>query len=67
VRELRARRRELGLRGVVIFNWKDAPPFPGTEDFFGVHTGLLRRNGAGKPALGALQEAARGPSATLEP
>jgi hypothetical protein len=55
-----ARRREdLGLRGVVYFNWKDLPPYPGGEDFFGIHTGLLDIRGRPKPALEAFREGAR--------
>jgi hypothetical protein len=56
---LAARRRELGLRGVVYFDWKDAPPYAGGRDFFGLHTGLLRRDGTPKPGLAAYQRAAR--------
>ena len=54
----RARRR-LGLRGIVYFNWRDSRPFAGGREFFGLHTGLLRRNGTTKPALGAFARAAR--------
>jgi hypothetical protein len=60
-------RRELGVRGVVYFNWRDAPPYPGGHDFFGLHTGLLRRNGSPKPAFhsfrAAVREAAANPDA----
>jgi hypothetical protein len=52
-------RRELGLRGVVYFNWRDALPYPGGHDFFGLHTGLLRRNGTPKPAFHSFAAAAR--------
>jgi hypothetical protein len=59
-------RRELGVRGVVYFNWRDAPPYPGGQDFFGLHTGLLRRNGGPKPAFrsfrAAVREAASNPN-----
>lgn len=54
----RARGR-LGIRGVVYFNWRDSRPFAGGREFFGLHTGLLRRNGSAKPALGAFARAAR--------
>jgi len=54
----RARAR-LGIRGVVYFNWRDARPFPGGREFFGLHTGLLRLNGSSKPALSAYGGAAR--------
>jgi hypothetical protein len=55
-----ARRREdLGIRGAVYFNWRDSRPFAGGQDFFGLHTGLLRRDGTAKPALGAFGRATR--------
>ena len=54
----RARGR-LRIRGVVYFNWRDAPPFAGGREFFGLHTGLLRLNGTPKPALAAYARAAR--------
>ena len=54
----RARER-LGLRGVVYFNWRDSRPFAGGREFFGLHTGLLRRDGRPKPALAAYARAAR--------
>ena len=47
------RRHELGLHGVIYFNWRDAPVYPGGQDFFGLHTGLLDIAGRPKPALGA--------------
>ncbi len=56
--ELTSRRRELGLEGVVYFDWQDAPPYAGGRDFFGLHTGLLRQDGTAKPALSAFAEAA---------
>ena len=55
---LAARRQELGVRGVVYYNWKDAPPYPGGKDFFGLHTGLLTIDGRAKPALAAFRRAA---------
>ena len=54
----RARKR-LGLRGVVYFNWRDSSPFAGGREFFGLHTGLLRRDGSAKPALEAFARARR--------
>ena len=57
--ELVDQRRDLGVRGVVYFNWRDAKPYPGGQDFFGLHTGLLRRNGSPKPALHAFRAAVR--------
>ena len=59
LRDMAARRRELGIRGVVYYDWKDARPYPGGENFFGLHTGLLALNGRPKPALGAFTREAR--------
>jgi len=56
---LARRRRELRLRGVIYFNWRDSLPYAGGRDFFGLHTGLLERDGSAKPALGAYRQAAR--------
>jgi hypothetical protein len=56
---LAARRRDLGVRGVVYYDWKDARPFPGGKDFFGLHTGLLTIDGRAKPALAAFRRAAQ--------
>ena len=47
------------MRGVVYFNWRDSPPYPGGQDFFGLHTGLLSRDGQPKPAFGAYRGVAR--------
>jgi hypothetical protein len=57
--ELGERRRTLGLRGVVVYGWKDLPTYPGGQDFWGLHTGLLRRDGSAKPALAAFREGAQ--------
>jgi hypothetical protein len=56
--ELASRRRELRLRGVIYFNWRDSLPFEGGRDFFGLHTGLLRRGGSAKPALDSYRRVA---------
>ena len=54
-----ARRRDgLRIRGVVYFNWRDSTPYAGGQDFFGLHTGLLRLDGQPKPALSAYKEVA---------
>jgi hypothetical protein len=58
LRELIARREELGLRGAVYFAWRDAPVYEGGQDFFGLHTGLLDIDGRPKPALEAFASAA---------
>jgi polysaccharide biosynthesis protein PslG len=56
---LARRRRELGVRGVVYYDWRDARPYPGGKDFFGLHTGLLTIDGRAKPALAAFRRAAQ--------
>ena len=56
---LASRRRELGVRGVVYYDWRDARPYPGGKDFFGLHTGLLTIDGRAKPALAAFRRAAQ--------
>ncbi len=48
----------LRLRGVVYFNWRDSQPYSGKGDFWGLHTGLLRLDGTGKPALSTYFQAA---------
>lgn len=58
VRTLAARRERLRLRGIVYYAWRDARPYAGGRDFWGLHTGLLTRGGRAKPALRALGEAA---------
>jgi hypothetical protein len=53
------RRAELGLLGVIYFNWRDAPIYEGGQDFFGLHTGLVDAEGNPKPALDAYRSVAR--------
>ena len=51
-------RTRLNLRGFVYYSWKDAKPYPPRfVDFWGLHTGLLARNGKAKPALAAFKRA----------
>ncbi|WP_372791982.1 hypothetical protein [Paraconexibacter sp.] len=52
------RAKQLNVRGVVYYGWKDAEPYPGGKDFWGLHTGLLRQDGTGKPALSKYYQAA---------
>lgn len=47
----KAKRRALGLRGLVYYMWQDAPPYPGFRDFWGLHTGLLDKDGNEKPGM----------------
>jgi len=56
---LSRRREELGLRGVIYYNWRDAPVYEGGQDFFGLHTGLVDIKGNAKPALEAYRSVAR--------
>jgi exo-beta-1,3-glucanase (GH17 family) len=49
----------LGVRGVVIFQWRDPKPFPGRRDIWPYYAGLLGQDGTPKPALAAFEEAAR--------
>jgi hypothetical protein len=58
LRALAARREGLRLRGVVYFNWRDLPRAPGGQDYFALHSGLLDRQGAPKPALRAFARSA---------
>ena len=57
--EIDKHREELGIRGVVYFNWRDMRLHPGTGDFFGFHAGLLDDRGRAKPGLSAFTEAVR--------
>lgn len=51
--------RSLGLRGFVYFGWRDAPPYRGGRDFWGLHTGLLSLRGDHKPAYASFRSAVR--------
>lgn len=55
--DLALSRVELGIRGIVYFNWQDAPPPPGGRDFWGLHTGLLTLDGRPKRAFRAFRRA----------
>jgi polysaccharide biosynthesis protein PslG len=60
IRDFARRRKDLGLHGFVYFNWRDAPPYVGGKDFWGLHTGLLKIGGEPKPARQAFGTAATG-------
>lgn len=50
------RRGHFKLRGLIYYSWRDGAPYaPLFKDFWGLHTGLLRRNGSSKPALAAFK------------
>ena len=58
---IRRNTRRLGLRGFVYYSWRDGRPYPPDfKDFWGLHTGLLRRDGSAKPALSAFRRAVGG-------
>jgi polysaccharide biosynthesis protein PslG len=51
-RALERERRSLRLRGVVYHSWMDGRPYaPRLNDWWGLHTGLLRLDGVPKPAF----------------
>jgi hypothetical protein len=50
-------RKRLGIKGFVYYAWRDARPYPGGQEFWGLHTGLLNRRGHAKPSLQALRQA----------
>lgn len=53
-------RRRLRLRGFVYYGWRDQRPLPPQRrDLWGLHTGLLRVDGAPKPAFFAFRRAVK--------
>jgi Beta-galactosidase len=58
---IRKQRRRLRLRGVVYYSWRDGAPYaPNYDDLWGLHTGLLDRNGTPKKAFHAFGNLTRG-------
>lgn len=57
VRALKANTARLRLRGFFYFAWRDGAVYKGGHDFWGLHTGLLRKNGTRKPAYAAFKKA----------
>jgi hypothetical protein len=47
-------RRSFRLRGVCLFNWRDAAPYPGSPDSWGLHAGLNAEDGRPKPVVAVL-------------
>jgi hypothetical protein len=47
----------LKLRGILYNSLRDLPPAPGTADFWGLHTGLVGKDGRAKPGLAAFKSA----------
>jgi hypothetical protein len=56
---LAVERRALRIAGFVYFGWKDGRPYPGRSDFWGLHTGLLEKDGVAKPSYAAFRDAVR--------
>ena len=54
IAQVGARRAELGIRGVIIFRWRDAVS---TFDAWPLHAGLVRADGSAKPGLAAFRDA----------
>jgi polysaccharide biosynthesis protein PslG len=54
---LKSNAASLNLRGFFYFAWRDGPVYKGGHDFWGLHTGLLRKNGSRKPAYAAFKKA----------
>jgi Glycosyl hydrolase catalytic core len=54
---LATKRRALRIAGFVYFGWKDARPYLGRSDFWGLHTGLVTRDDSAKPSLASFRDA----------
>jgi polysaccharide biosynthesis protein PslG len=50
---------ELGVRGTVIFQWRDPKPFPGRREIWPYYAGLHTDDGTAKPSLEAFTQAAK--------
>jgi hypothetical protein len=57
LKSLKSNAATLKLRGFFYFAWKDGAVYKGGKDFWGLHTGLLRKNGTRKPAFAAFKKA----------
>jgi hypothetical protein len=57
VAALKANETKLNLHGFFYFSWADGAVYAGGHDFWGLHTGLLRKNGSPKPAYEAFKQA----------
>jgi polysaccharide biosynthesis protein PslG len=64
IAEVWARRAELGIRGLVIFRWRDAVS---TFDAWPLHAGLVRADGSAKPGLAAFRDAVAALAVTPSP
>jgi hypothetical protein len=53
-------RARYNIRGLVYFQWRDQRPYPPDyKDMWGLHTGLVNRDGVAKPALSAFTTASQ--------
>jgi polysaccharide biosynthesis protein PslG len=57
----------MGVRGVVVFQWRDPKPFPGRRDIWPYYAGLHDADGAPKPSLKAFEQAASSLAASAAP
>ncbi|MBO9532871.1 MAG: hypothetical protein J7513_07860 [Solirubrobacteraceae bacterium] len=51
ITKLTAARKQLKLRGIIYYAWRDSTVYQGGKDFWGLHTGLLDLSGKPKPSL----------------
>jgi exo-beta-1,3-glucanase (GH17 family) len=59
VQETLTRLHALGVRGVVVFQWRDPKPFPGRREIWPYYAGLNDASGKPKPSLAAFSAAAK--------
>jgi hypothetical protein len=59
LRDVRTQKQALGLRGAIVFQWRDPKPFPGRREIWPYYAGLLEADGTPKPSLKAFESAAR--------
>ena len=59
LRDVRAQKEALNLRGAIVFQWRDPKPFTDRRDIWPYYAGLLDVDGRPKPALAAFAAAAR--------
>jgi hypothetical protein len=55
-------RSQFRLRGIVWFCWQDRDPLTGESNWWGVNSGVIRRDGSSKPAWTAYANVAGGVS-----
>lgn len=59
-RWIKRNRKRYRIRGIVYFQWRDQKPYPPAfKDMWGLHTGLVDRNGNPKPGLTSFRRGAR--------